>query len=223
MNSGIYQIRNVITGDTYIGQAVHFRKRQNRHWWELKNNLHSNRHLQRSVNKHGLENFEFNKLVFCEREELTKTEQYLVDFYQPEYNMCKDVVTSCLGVKRSQETKDKIRIAHKGKKLSEEHKQTLSRTHTGLKQSAATIEKRRLKMIGKKKSPELVAFLKGFSEKAVIQICPNTGNILAEYQSLVIGGKSVGVSGDAIGNHLAGRSKTSGGFIWKFKNEIQCQ
>lgn len=217
MKSGIYQICNLITGDLYIGQAVNLKKRECRHLWELQNNIHHSKYLQNAVNKYGIDNFIFTKLIFCEKEELTSLEQYLVDFYQPKYNMCKEVVTSCLGIKRSSETRRKISSSHKGKVLSDQHKDALSKAHLGLKQSTKTIEKRALKLKGIKRSPEFIANLKRFSIKAVLQICPITQKILAEYDSLVLAGKAVGISGDAIGNQLAGRCLTSGGFKWKYK------
>lgn len=218
MKSGIYQIRNTVNDKLYIGQTINFQKRKTRHFWALKNNRHDNCHLQNAYNIYGLNSFMFSELAQCPKEELDITEQYLVDFYQPEYNICKDVVTSQLGIKRSQETKNKLSNSHRGKKLSIEHKASLSKAHTGLKQSLETIEKRMLKVRGIKKPQGLMMNLRKFSIKSVYQICPITQQIIAEHDSLSEAGKAVGISGDAIGNHLAGRSKSSGGFIWKFKN-----
>lgn len=42
MKSGIYQIINLSNGKTYIGSAVDLSKRKIQHFFDLKNNNHSN-------------------------------------------------------------------------------------------------------------------------------------------------------------------------------------
>lgn len=219
MKSGIYQILNNVNGKTYIGQTINFHKRKTRHLWSLKNNSHDNYHLQRAYNKYGLDNFIFFELIKCPNEELDKTEQYLVDFYQPKYNICKDIVTSCLGIKRLQKTKDKISNSHKGKKLSLEHRESLSRAHLGLKQSPETIEKRMLKVRGRKLTEEqlIKKRLMSTSCKPISKICPKTNIILEEYTSITEAAKLNNLHIEAVGNCVRGKTLTSGGFFWQFK------
>lgn len=220
MDPCIYQIRNLINNKIYIGQTINFKKRQQRHKWSLKVNKHDNHHLQQSCNLYGIENLEFSKLVFCTKEELTELEQYLVDFYQPEYNICKTVVTSCQGVKRSQITKDKISKSRKNKKLSSEHKKLLSDAHKGLKQSLETIEKRASKLRGRKLSETQLVKRKltNASSKAVLKICTKTQLVVSEYKSITEAAKINNLHVEAVGNCTRGKTLTSGGYIWKFKN-----
>lgn len=55
----IYIILNKINGKFYIGSTKDLHKRKLKHFRELRNNIHHCIHLQRSVNKHGLKNFEY--------------------------------------------------------------------------------------------------------------------------------------------------------------------
>jgi group I intron endonuclease len=56
---GIYRIQNKITRKVYIGKSFDIERR-----WRQHHNLHLNGyHLQRSIKKHGLENFEFTIIL----------------------------------------------------------------------------------------------------------------------------------------------------------------
>ena len=63
MNSGIYQIKNLINGKIYLGQTQDFETRKKHHFWKLKGNYHYNEHLQSAFNKYGEENFVFEILI----------------------------------------------------------------------------------------------------------------------------------------------------------------
>ena len=57
--SGIYAIKNLINNKMYIGSTSDFKSRCRSHRTLLNRNKHFNKHLQNSVNKYGLSNFEF--------------------------------------------------------------------------------------------------------------------------------------------------------------------
>ena len=59
MNQGIYKIINVVNNKFYVGSAVNLRKRKSRHFSELRNNRHNNRHLQAAWLKYGEQAFVF--------------------------------------------------------------------------------------------------------------------------------------------------------------------
>lgn len=81
MTCGIYRITNKITGCEYIGASSNIEKRWAKHKSELRGNYHHNPPLQRSWDKYGENNFEFNILEKCSKEELLLREQYYVKLY----------------------------------------------------------------------------------------------------------------------------------------------
>jgi group I intron endonuclease len=116
IKSGIYCIENVVNGKKYVGSSINVYKRRNRHFSELKRLIHKNVKLQRSYNKHGKENFNFYVLELVENKNLLiEKEQFFIDKVKPEYNI-NLIANSSLGVKRSEETKEKIRQANLGLK-----------------------------------------------------------------------------------------------------------
>ena len=87
MKSGIYKITNSVNNKFYIGSAVYFPKRFSRHKSDLIKNIHSNKKLQNSVNKYGLDNFKFEVLATCPKEYCIKLEQWFIDNLKPKYNL----------------------------------------------------------------------------------------------------------------------------------------
>jgi len=160
-NCGIYQIINIINGKCYVGQSTQLKRRKRDHFRDFRNNVHDNSYLQKSWNKYGESVFSFNILIYCEKYELTRYEQYFSDYYKKNnlsYNI-RECVDSNFGVhhtedakkkmsldrkgKRtgkdnpmykkhhSEETKRAIAFVHLGKKLSDKHKQKISISLTG--------------------------------------------------------------------------------------------
>jgi len=78
---GIYKISNLVNGKIYIGQSVDVYDRIAHHKAELRNNRHSNKYLQYSWNKYGEENFSFEIIESCKRNELNNREQYWISYY----------------------------------------------------------------------------------------------------------------------------------------------
>jgi len=127
-NSGIYMITNVVNNKRYIGQSKNISNRKIHHFSRLRGNAHYNKYLQKAFNKYGENNFIFSVLLYCELFELTKYEQFFVDFFDPEYNILKNCVDSWSGVKRSKEARKKCRNTFKMKyilKLENEIKKNI--------------------------------------------------------------------------------------------------
>lgn len=51
----------------------------------------------------------------------------------------------------------------------------------------------------------------------IIQQFDIKGNFIKEYLSLTLAAKEIGIAISSLSQHLSGRSKTSGGFVWRFK------
>ncbi len=76
---GIYKIVNQITNQCYIGSSIDIIGRLYKHKSWLKNNKHQNKHLQNAVNKYKFENFTFEILEECSKENLEILEQKYID------------------------------------------------------------------------------------------------------------------------------------------------
>jgi group I intron endonuclease len=157
--TGIYSIENVVNGKKYIGQSVDLVRRKNKHFRTLKSGIHRNIHLQRAFDKYGESAFAFKILLYCEKYELTYYEQAVVNLYMPEdlYNICLECVDSHIGTKRSENTRRKMSMSHRGEKnynfgehISEEQKKKLSIANTGHRHSKESIEKMSKSQSGKR-------------------------------------------------------------------------
>jgi group I intron endonuclease len=142
----------------YVGISKNCEKR----WRNGLGYIH-NKHLHFAILKYGWDNIE-HKILFenLTKEQAEKKEIELISFYQsnnPEHGYNIESGGNHIG-KMSDETKQKLSIAHKGKKLSnetkmkiskfnkgkvlsEEHKQKLISSHKGIQMSEATKEKLR--------------------------------------------------------------------------------
>lgn len=98
MKSGIYQIINTKNKKSYIGSSNNLIRRKKDHFRTLKKNKNHSILLQRAWNKYGEDAFEFKILILCKIEDLFEIEQYFVDKYKPEYNVCIENVSVPTGL-----------------------------------------------------------------------------------------------------------------------------
>ncbi len=129
VETGVYMIRNTVTGQRYIGSTrQRFAVREKAHWSALANQNHRNAHLQAAWDKYGAEAFEFIPVeLVADVEQVALREQWWLDVCWDEglYNIARNVEASMLGRQMSQTARRKISEAQKGKVLSEAHRQKL--------------------------------------------------------------------------------------------------
>lgn len=103
MANVIYKILNQVNGNFYIGSAVNALRRRARHWSELRNNKHNNRHLQAAWNKYGETAFVFIILeeVPADKNHLDRETEYLRECVgKPNcYNIGVEATAPALGLK----------------------------------------------------------------------------------------------------------------------------
>ena len=86
MISAVYQIKNKVTGERYVGSSKDVYARWANHKCTSVWNSNPNRRLYQDFQKYGIENFMFAILAPVEEEHLRKVEQEFIDMLKPEYN-----------------------------------------------------------------------------------------------------------------------------------------
>lgn len=80
---GIYKITNIKTDESYIGQSVDIYKRWSDHCKAgLGIDAPVGNKLYKAMQEYGLENFTFELLCQCSKEELDEKERYFIELYQ---------------------------------------------------------------------------------------------------------------------------------------------
>jgi group I intron endonuclease len=105
-SKGIYKIINKVNGKYYIGMTdVSFKKRMKRHLPALRNNRHTNKHLQGSFTKYGETNFIFECFIdmthFSKEEILAKEESLILENY--ESGLLYNRSVNCLLIRKNEE------------------------------------------------------------------------------------------------------------------------
>lgn len=115
MNSGVYGIVNKVNGKIYVGSSIDLKKREYDHFKDFSKGKAVNPHLKYAVLKHGIENFEFTVLEYCEN--LLEREQYYWEVH-------KDNCYNCY--KPNLDPKELSRILS-GRSFDEEHLSNMSK------------------------------------------------------------------------------------------------
>lgn len=128
---GVYIYRFLQDTDKiYIGSSMSFRKRMIVHRSDVKNGKDSCPLFYNSVRKYGWSQFEFGFLYSLDSKIsvniLLAREQYYLNLLQPYYNINK-IAWSSFGIKRSEETLQKMSTIQLGKKHSLETRAKISK------------------------------------------------------------------------------------------------
>jgi group I intron endonuclease len=120
MRSGVYCIRNTVSGRVYVGSAVDLHRRWIVHRSKLGLGKHHSPALQRSWIKHGAGAFIFEVLEEVEPALLIEREQYWIDTLDATDPFCGANVEPCaassLGRKHTEMTRARMSASRKGRK-----------------------------------------------------------------------------------------------------------
>jgi group I intron endonuclease len=231
INKGIYKIRNKINGKFYIGSSIDINHRWTMHINSLKRGDHHSIILQRAWNKYGLDNFIFEIIEETSDYSLIEREQYYLDHLKPIYNIS-PTAGNCLGIKRSNKTKQLLRDINLGKKVTEETKKKISEgiknssTHKNAHNTDEYKEKMRALNLGEN-NPMWGKGIKGETNhmwgkfgklhqraKKISQYTKG-GDFIRNWDSIADAARA-GFSQSNISSCCAGKLTSAGGFIWKW-------
>ena len=86
MSTGIYKITNKINNKVYIGQSVNVEERLREHQLRAfrspETNKEYNKALYQAIRKYGVENFTYELILKCSKEELDRYEHQYIILYQ---------------------------------------------------------------------------------------------------------------------------------------------
>jgi group I intron endonuclease len=125
----IYLITNVINNKIYVGQTWQSLDKR----WLSGHGYRESTYFNSAIQKYGADSFKYEILALCSNQD---NANYLEDYYMELYNSRDKNIGYNLKEggshgKHSEETKQKISIAHTGKFVSEETKQKLREINTG--------------------------------------------------------------------------------------------
>lgn len=152
--SGIYMLRNCVTGKYYIGSACDMARREIEHFRMLRRGTHHAKRLQASFNKHGEAAFVFFPLAFVgDVSRLIEIEQVYIDSHGAAdrtlgYNS-RAKAESNLGHTFGEATRAKISARLKGRKQSAELIAKRTAGQRGRKMPASAVAKSSAARTGK--------------------------------------------------------------------------
>lgn len=160
--SGIYLIKNKITNKCYVGRGACLSKNSNRIYNRFRNhffhNDNSNTYLKKAIKKHGIKNFNFSILEFCDSLEVSKREIFYINKIAPSYNIILVETGVVIGYRHSEEIKKKMRI-----NFSQERKNFIA--HLNKRKNLSDKTKEKLKKAALNRSSETKKIIKKASAK----------------------------------------------------------
>lgn len=107
---GIYKITNMLNDLSYIGQSVDITRRWNDHRSRAFNEKSKDYYipLYKEIRKYGINNFKFEVIEECTKEQLNEKEQYWINFYDSFFNGYNESVGGSIHCRRSNISKEKI-------------------------------------------------------------------------------------------------------------------
>lgn len=172
----IYIIRSKISLNFYLGSTNDVKKRKSTHFRHLKRGIHHSPILQNAYKKYGESGLEFIIFQFCYQKEKLELEQYYLTLLKPRYNISKSSSAPMQGRKHSKKTINKMRNRHHikgekhhcyGTKWSQELREKIIKSRTGLKKTKETKLKMRETAIRLNRHKDLLPWIESNKKKVI--------------------------------------------------------
>jgi group I intron endonuclease len=216
---GIYKITNP-NGRIYIGQSTNIEAR-----WDVYHRLKCKDQpsLYNSLQKYGPENHKYEVIEECIAEDLDKKEIFWGQHYDVLSNKhLNNRLGRGFGSFDSEETRQKKSECHKGrsnywlkgKTLSEEQKEKISKAKKGISNTVTKTRKDK----GISKTYHVEAIIK--AKSIPLMQYDLDKNFIKEWPSGAVAAKYLGLAQSNIHNASIDKTKSCGGFIWVKKETI---
>lgn len=226
MHCGIYKITNKILNKSYIGKSIHIEQR-----WKEHSQGKGSRELYTDIQKYGIENFNFEILELCSKNELNQKEEYWIKVFNTFHN----------GYNRNQGGDNNEQAVAKTKKkifcyslqgificsyssLSEAERMTKV-PNSNISRAAKKQGKAGDYLWSYTNEISLPPYQRtcNFKEKPAhnikkVQQFDLNQNFIAEFNSIKEAAQATGTNYSSLGMVCNGKRRTAGGFIWRFKN-----
>ena len=231
MITGIYKITNQINGHYYIGQSVDIKNR-------FRSHIHSginltdkdhNTPIHLAIYKYGKDNFSFEILEECNREDLDEKEIYWIDKLQAtkngNYNILKGGQDRQTFDNKPVELYDLqgnyIKTIPSATQVAEGLQVARSTIYQVLHKQRPTCKNYQMKY-----SEDLSTIIKPFisrqgGAKQIAQIDIDTNTILHIYNSIAEASRLTKIDSSSISKVCKNKLKSCGGFKWKYLSDIE--
>lgn len=241
---GIYKIINKVNGKIYIGQSIDIKERWKQHFYKAYNEkeLGYNSAIHQAFRKYGYENFSFEVIELCEKEELDAKETYWIKTLNTLVPTGYNILP---GGQFNKTSTRQLFCSKCGKEISRDNKSGLCRSCVQVKVSIIK-EELYEKLLENEGNFTRVGFFYGISDNAIRKKCKNFGlpyhssdykqkkekksckrqvaqidkktkEIIHIYESIAEAAHAVGASkGSHITEVCQGKLKTAYGFCWQY-------
>lgn len=226
MQSGIYVITCAPEDGRkkfYVGQSCDVPRRISEHLGSLRRGSHYNLGLQASFCQHGASAFSAEFVEPLPIGQLQAGEQFWLDFMAGHaqcFNVAVSADNPAIGLKRSQETRDKIRAAKTGLRHTEQTKLLISQVQIGRKRGPCSPD-RALKIsvaqVGEKNHQFGKTGSSSKRSKAVLGVHIDSG-VTVEFESANLA-RSAGFHPTGITACCRGEMKSYKRYRWSFKSQ----
>ena len=205
----VYKISNSIDERVYIGSTIYLNERWLEHKRKLLKDKHENIHLQRFVNKYGLDCLSFNIIEEVNNDIVLIREQYYLDNIINKFNIAVNSSAPMMGKHHTKESLEKIAIRSRGN----------NNPMFGKKRPQWIIDKLTTSSLGRAKSKEeKIKRMITLSNRTEVIIEKSNQKIICF--SLKHASKIIGVSQQAVSEALKRKSITKGWSVKKSNNNF---